>query len=934
MSSAEAVSPISNAGAASPDARAERTAQMRVFTVLLAALGLILAFAAVSTASAGASGTLVVTKGGDRTSSADTSGATPYASPEADAMFEYTQDNTLPQTGWTAFPSVTAVDGKASVELPNGIWFVRERTGGSGFSNYGPVQALAFDPTSGSPVAQEPYVARVLIEEGQTTYAYPHSAIDSDPDAWTPTNSGSASNNGSPFLNVRNNGVEPQVCGTNILLVLDRSGSINSFQNSYEAAAQAFVNKLDGTPVQIGIISFSDSTNSYSPATGNPSYYLAPQDLSNPGSAALLNATITNIYGSPSGGTDWDEALQAAAAAKGFTPNGFTGQTANPDSVVFITDGNPTFNETDQGGNGSDVDLFNLTAGMASANLVKNQASRPGNKVHMFAVGVDNGEGSSPTADNLKVVSGPVQGVGGDFATPTIARLNSFLAQLAATQCGARVFVRKHLENDATNQTGWGYTADDPRPAFSPTYLDGDRYTHPNGDSSVVETGTFFTQLPNTPTTVTASEDAGGQPLSDFDLTGVVCRYDDYDSGQIAPGNLSGLAYSLDVNRGDSVYCTFTNNPVTTLSVTKTPNAGTINAGEDAEFTIAVENTGTNAAVSATLSDQLPAPGSGPWTVSQQPSGGACSVSGSNLLTCGFNDIPAGATRTIRVKTTTSFARCGSYDNPIATASADNAEDASDSGKINCRKPKLTVTKTGNGSIKSGQNVVFTIRTKNGGPGIAKSVSVRDVLPKGTAGPWAIKAQSGGNNCSITGRDLNCSFGDIPAGGSRTVTVRARTSRTACRLYDNTATATADNAPKSSDRARVRCVKPRLTLNKRANRRKVAPGGKVIYTIVVRNTRRGSVARNLKICDRLPARMTVVRKGSGFFDNGRLCWKIAKLPFSKRGRSFTYVARVSGDAAAGTKLRNVVVMGKLTDSKTVVVKGPRVSPVRGTAVAG
>ncbi len=59
------------------------------------------------------------------------------------------------------------------------------------------------------------------------------------------------------------------VCGTNFLLVLDRSGSINSLRTQYEAAAKAFVNKLAGTPTQIGIISFSSSVNSYSPATGN-----------------------------------------------------------------------------------------------------------------------------------------------------------------------------------------------------------------------------------------------------------------------------------------------------------------------------------------------------------------------------------------------------------------------------------------------------------------------------------------------------------------------------------------------------------------------------------------------------------------------------------------------------------------------------------------
>ncbi len=169
---------------------------------------------------------------------------------------------------------------------------------------------------------------------------------------------------------------------------------------------------------------------------------------------------------------------------------------------------------------------------MASANKVKNQAGRTGFKTKMLAIGVGNGV----TPANLKAVSGPVEGVEGDYATPTVAELQSFLSEFAAAQCGGRVYVRKHLENDATNKAGWGFTADDPRQGFDASYLDDDRFTHASGNPPVIETGAFFTQLPNTATNVTISEDANGQPINNFDLTDVECRYDAYDGGQVCPG--------------------------------------------------------------------------------------------------------------------------------------------------------------------------------------------------------------------------------------------------------------------------------------------------------------------------------------------------------------------------------------------------------------
>ncbi len=413
----------------------------------------------------------------------------------------------------------------------------------------------------------------------------------------------------------------------------------------------------------------------------------------------------------------------------------------------------------------------------------------------MLAIGVDNEAGSAPTVDNLKAVSGPTEGVDGDYAAPTVTQLQSFLAEYAAAQCGARVYIRKFLQNDQTNQSDWGYSASDPPNSPAPTFQDDDPRTHGNP----AETGAFYNQLPSTSTEITIGEDANGQPINPFELTGVVCKYDSYDGQTAVQGSLDGLNYTFDVDRGDDIYCTFTNEPKTTLTVDKTPNDQTINAGDDAEFTIAVQNTGNNTATSATLSDQLPAPGATSWTVSQQPSSGSCSVDGSNVLTCAFGNIPAGETRTLKVKTTTSYAKCDVYDNPVATADADNASPVNDAGKITCQKPDLTITKTPNAqNINAGDDVVFDITVANSnaaGTGTAKGVTLTDPLPQGVAGDWSLVAPVP-TGCTIDTSDPQPDDRAAPPGTSPP----ARASRSRSRPRPTPPTAAPTTTPPASPR--------------------------------------------------------------------------------------------------------------------------------------
>ena len=437
-----------------------------------------------------------------------------------------------------------------------------------------------------------------MVVGGQTTEAFPDTNRSGNTDNWVATAPGDS---GSPFIDVRDNPPFPAICGINILLVLDRSGSIAGHEDDYRDAAKAFVSSLSGTSTQIGILSFSAGAapvNSYAGPLGSASLTHAPADLSAAGSADSLNATIDSVYDGPVGGTNWDAALQAAAAAKGFTANASTGQTANPDVVVFLTDGNPTARSTAGSDAGADVDLLDLTAGMASANLVKNQAARGGTKVKLFAIGV----GSGVNASNLSAVSGPEEGE--DFDTPTIAELQAELAELAARTCGARVHVRKRIAGSAADQPGWEFTGT--RTSGSVSYADDNPRTH--ATDAGTETAILVPQVDAAGEQLTVTEAAAGQPDDGLGLVSVSCHSDGYDGAAVAPSSVHPLGVTLAIARGDELYCTFTNAPKPEIAIDKQlrrqgggadfgdgPIA--VHVGDTIEYRFLVTNPGPNALV-------------------------------------------------------------------------------------------------------------------------------------------------------------------------------------------------------------------------------------------------------------------------------------------------------------------------------------------------
>lgn len=131
--------------------------------------------------------------------------------------------------------------------------------------------------------------------------------------------------------------------------------------------------------------------------------------------------------------------------------------------------------------------------------------------------------------------------------------------------------------------------------------------------------------------------------------------------------------------------------------------------------------------------------------------------------------------------------------------------------------------------------------------------------------------------------------------------------------------ATTDKGGENGDRRKIQ-RKARLSIAKRADRRTVTAGGNVRYRITVRN-RGNAAARNVRVCDRLAANVTVVSRGGGSLSGNQVCWRIRGLG---RGKSVTrsIVVRVDRDTAGGRLINRATVQmaGKQAGSARAAVR--------------
>jgi uncharacterized repeat protein (TIGR01451 family) len=297
------------------------------------------------------------------------------------------------------------------------------------------------------------------------------------------------------------------------------------------------------------------------------------------------------------------------------------------------------------------------------------------------------------------------------------------------------------------------------------------------------------------------------------------------------------------------------------VSIVKTADAPTVNAGEQIGFTITASNSnaaGTGTATAVVLDDLLPGGTGVNWSI--QSGAQNCSITGTaptQTLHCTAVDLGAGASESIHIVSGTAFASCATYTN-TASLSGSNVFPIEDTAGTTVQCPSLTFTKTAdNGTVDAGSQIGFTINANNGGPGVAKNVVIDDALPGGPGVSWSIDAAP--QNCTITGtaptQTLHCTAVDLGAGGGETIHVVSTTDFSSCATYDNTATLTVTNAPAlapAKASTAVQCAS--LTFTKTADNATVDAGAQIGFVVKVVNSNATGTgtAHGVTIDDLLP----------------------------------------------------------------------------------
>ena len=122
-------------------------------------------------------------------------------------------------------------------------------------------------------------------------------------------------------------------CGGNFGLLVDTSGSIGGNMSYVRNGVNAFIDAFAGTPIKLQIVSFSSTATTLGAGAAWSKYY----DMLVDADVAALKALVTPL--ASTGSTNWEDAL-----FRMFLNSDGTVQQVLPDTVIFFTDGMPTYN--------------------------------------------------------------------------------------------------------------------------------------------------------------------------------------------------------------------------------------------------------------------------------------------------------------------------------------------------------------------------------------------------------------------------------------------------------------------------------------------------------------------------------------------------------------------------------------------------------------
>lgn len=378
--------------------------------------------------------------------------------------------------------------------------------------------------------------------------------------------------------------------------------------------------------------------------------------------------------------------------------------------------------------------------------------------------------------------------------------------------------------------------------------------------------------------------------------------------------------------------------PVADIAITERAVALTIPAGPDAQFVITVRNIGPSDASQVMVGDV----GLDPAAIaSVTPSQGSCTG-----LICDLGPMAVGDTAQLIVVVRTRPDQAGQV-LPNGSATAPRGQtDVDLSNNIAIATVRLVgepvpvsdvhITKQAETSTAVvGEPLRYTLTVENRGPDATTNALVTDTPDAALS---LVSATPSQGTCVLR-IILTCELGPLAAGARATVTVNTTAQQEgAARNAASVIAPTVDPVPGNTLSVPTVQVAPapKLTLTKRADVRRVLGGGTVRYRITVRATGSGD-ARDVRVCDRLPQGLTLVRAPGSRKTGARVCRTVDRLA-AGTSRTFTITARAPATTRS-IAIRNTAetslgrdLQARATTRIVVLPNGPRCPSTGGSVL--
>jgi uncharacterized repeat protein (TIGR01451 family) len=318
-----------------------------------------------------------------------------------------------------------------------------------------------------------------------------------------------------------------------------------------------------------------------------------------------------------------------------------------------------------------------------------------------------------------------------------------------------------------------------------------------------------------------------------------------------------------DSNPGDNISSvTFSVRGTASISVQKSVQPSVIRVGEEATFTITVDNTGASDATGLVVIDDVPASLS--ILAISDPN---CSQRG-QIVDCRRSRFPAGDSFefTLRVRA----ARAGNFSNraDASVAQAQTPRSANASLQVNAGDtqppPPGTVTDIttfevpSNGGTAGVRNV--EVRVKNN-----SAVNAENVVLNAAPSSGSLATPAGISGCATAGAGFRCNIGALAAGAERSFSTIWRYDTAAGGRSDfsvSTSTAETNLGNNSFSISAEPAIPPAssadLSISKTVDVPSVSVGGSLTYRLSVKNLSTVTAAQQVLLSDDLPAGLSFV----------------------------------------------------------------------------